>query len=57
MKFQKREVHAPLDPSDQPELDENEQYDANETKIYQKMIGNLQWAVVLGRFDNIGQLL
>ena len=33
-KFHKSEVHAALDPSDQPELDESEQCNTNETKIY-----------------------
>lgn len=47
----KREIHAPLDPSNHPELESTELCDANEIKQYWGMIGELQWAVSLGRID------
>jgi hypothetical protein len=47
----KHEVHAPLEPGDHPELDESPLCDAAQIKQYQSMIGDLQWAVSLGRMD------
>jgi len=47
----KREVHAPLDPKDHPELDTTELLDEGERAKYISMIGSLQWAVQLGRID------
>ena len=49
----KREVHAPLTPNDHPELDDSPLLDREEKKIYWTMIGELQWAVALGRIDII----
>ena len=49
----KREVHAPLTPNDHPELDDSSLLDMEEKKIYWTMIGELQWAVALGRIDII----
>ena len=49
----KREVHAPLTPNDHPELDDFSLLDMEEKKIYWTMIGELQWAVALGRIDII----
>lgn len=45
----KREIHAPLEPRDHPELDDSELLDVKDIKVYQTMIGTLQWAVSLGR--------
>ena len=47
----KREVHAPLEPGDHPELDDTEFCNAEQTKQYQSMLGDMQWAVSLGRID------
>ena len=47
----KREVHAPLDPKDHPELDDTEFLDEEGRNKYQSMIGSLGWAVLLGRID------
>jgi len=47
----KREVHAPLEPGDHPELDESPLCDAEQVKQFQSMIGDLQWLVSLGRID------
>jgi hypothetical protein len=50
----KREIHAPLDPGDHPEIDESPLLEEAEIKIYWQMIGELQWAVSLGRMDIMG---
>ena len=42
---------SPLDKNDHPELDQTPLLEANGIKMYQSMIGALQWAVTLGRFD------
>ncbi len=47
----KREVRAPLDPKDHPELDDSELLDEEGQNKYQSMIGSLGWAVLLGRID------
>ena len=49
-KFSRR-IATPLDPGDHPELDTSELLDTKDTKIYQSLIGMLQWAVTLGRMD------
>ncbi len=49
----KREIHAPLEPGDHPELDESELLPGPGIKIYWQMIGEMQWAVALGRIDLI----
>jgi len=46
-----KEVTAPLDPGDHPELDTSPELDEDGCKKYQSMIGSLQWAISLGRFD------
>ena len=48
-----REVHAPLEPGDHPELDDSELLDASGIKQYWQMIGEMQWCVALGRIDII----
>ena len=47
----KREVHSPLEPGDHPELDLTELCDGQEINKYQSMIGDMQWAVSMGRID------
>lgn len=42
---------SPLVKGDHPELDSSELLDMDQTKIYQSMIGALQWTVQIGRFD------
>jgi hypothetical protein len=42
---------CPLDKHDHPEVDETEMLDDNGIKRYQSLIGALQWAITLGRFD------
>ena len=46
-----KQYSAPLDPDDSPELDTSEFLDENDIKIYQSLIGCVQWAITLGRFD------
>jgi hypothetical protein len=42
---------SPMDKGDSPELDQTELLDADGVSLYQSLIGALQWAVTLGRFD------
>ena len=42
---------SPLDHGDHPEIDTTEELDEKWIKLYQSMIGSLQWAMSLGRFD------
>ena len=42
---------SPLEKGDHPELDTSELLDAEHTQIYQSLIGSLQWAIQIGRFD------
>jgi len=44
-------VTSPLEKGDHPELDTTELLDANGVTQYQSLIGSMQWAVSLGRFD------
>ena len=46
-----RKASSPLEKGDHPELDDSELLDDGEIKIYQTLIGVLQWTVSLGRFD------
>jgi hypothetical protein len=46
-----REYTSRLVKGDHPEIDTSEELDADGIKRYQTMIGCLQWAVSLGRFD------
>ena len=46
-----REYWSPLDKGDHPEVDLSEELDQEGIMRYQSMIGCLQWAVSLGRFD------
>ena len=40
-----------MEPGDHPELDESELLDPDQTRLYQSLVGMLQWAVTLGRLD------
>ena len=42
---------SPIEKGDHPELDDSEFLDAKGIKLYQSMVGALQWAVTLGRLD------
>jgi len=42
---------TPLDKGNHPEMDLLEFLDNDETRIYQSLVGTLQWAVLLARFD------
>ena len=42
---------SPLESKDHPEFDTSEELEAPDIIRYQSMIGSLQWAVSLGRFD------
>ena len=46
-----KEASSPLDPGDHPELDTSPELDEDGVKKYQSMVGSLQWAISLGRFD------
>ena len=44
-------VYSPLERGDHPELDNSELLDKTGIQQYQSLIGSLQWAISLGRFD------
>ena len=44
-------VTSPLERNDHPETDDSELLDEDGIQRYQSIIGSLQWAVSLGRFD------
>jgi len=46
-----KEYTSPLDKADHPELDSTSELGERDIKIYQSLIGTLQWAITLGRFD------
>ena len=47
----KQNVHSPLEKGDHPEMDESELLDLEGIKLYQSLIGALQWVITIGRFD------
>lgn len=47
----KTKVTSPLAKNDHPEIDESPLLDQEGIRKYQSLIGSLQWAVTLGRFD------
>ena len=47
----KTNVGAPLEKGDHPEMDTSDFLDAEKIKLYQSLIGALQWMVTIGRFD------
>ena len=46
-----KEYKSPLEKGDHPELDDSELLGIEEQKMYQSLIGSLQWAIQIGRFD------
>ena len=48
-----KQVYSPLTKGDHPELDDTELLGFEKTKIYQSLVGALQWVVQIGRF-NVG---
>ena len=46
-----KKFSSPMETGDHPELDMSDFLDEKEIKLYQSMIGALQWCVTLGRFD------
>lgn len=44
-------VTSPLETNDHPEIDTSDFLDEEGIQQYQSLIGSLQWAVSLGRFD------
>jgi len=46
-----KKYSTPLDKGDHPKTDLSEFLDDEETHIYQSLIGTLQWAISLARFD------
>ncbi|MGH7955331.1 MAG: reverse transcriptase domain-containing protein, partial [Gloeomargaritales cyanobacterium] len=46
-----KNVTTPLDPTEKPELDLSEELGVEGKQLYQSLIGQLQWAVTLGRLD------
>jgi hypothetical protein len=47
----KLNVYSPLEKGDHPELDTSALLDIDGVQKYQSLIGSMQWAVSLGRFD------
>jgi hypothetical protein len=46
-----KEYSSPMEEGDHPELDLTQELDQDGIRLYQSLIGALQWAVTLGRFD------
>jgi hypothetical protein len=46
-----KKYSSPMDKDDHPEIDQSELLDEKGKKIYQSLIGALQWAITLARFD------
>jgi hypothetical protein len=46
-----KEYSSPMEEGDHPELDLSPELDQDGIRLYQSLIGALQWAVTLGRFD------
>ena len=44
-------IKSPLERGDHPELDKTDLLEDDGVKLYQSLIGSLQWAVQIGRFD------
>ena len=47
----KQNIQSPLERNDHPELDESPPLDADGVAKHQSLIGSMQWAISLGRFD------
>jgi len=48
---QPREASSPTTTGDHPELDTSDLLEGDDIKIYQSLIGALQWVIQIGRFD------
>eukprot|EP00957_Ditylum_brightwellii_P015237 1148150-Ditylum_brightwellii.AAC.1 len=48
-----REVHAPLESGDHPEIDDSPLFDIEDIKKYWQMIGEMLWVVALDHIDII----
>ena len=46
-----QKVYSPLEKGDHLELDDSELLDKSGIEQYQSLLGSLQWAISLGRFD------
>ena len=46
-----KQASSPLVKGDHPELDMSDLLDIDDIKIYQSLIGGLQWVIQIGRFD------
>ena len=53
----KANVTSPLEKVDHPELDDSALLDEEGISKYQSLIGSLQWAISLGRFDIITSVM
>ena len=49
--YPSRRVSSPLEKGDHPELDTSDLLDEDGIRMYQSLIGTLQWTISLGRFD------
>jgi hypothetical protein len=47
----KQKVYSPLENGDHPEMDVSELLEPDDVTKYQYIIGSLQWAILLGRFN------
>ena len=46
-----KEFSSPLEKNDHPEIDDSCLLDHDDIKLYQSLIGELQWAVTIGHFN------
>ena len=46
-----RKYRSPLEPNNHPGLDTSEFLDEEGIQIYQSLVGAMQWAISIGRFD------
>ena len=46
-----KKITTPLEPGDHPEIDESDLLEPKDIKVYQSLIGMMQWAITIGRFD------
>ena len=48
---------SPVEKNDHPELDNSELCNEEQIPKYMSMIGQLQWAITLGRYDILAQVM
>ena len=46
-----RAYSSPLERNDHPKLDDSQEMEGDDVRKYQSMVGALQWAIALGRFE------